>query len=118
MAASHPVPLEYPRRLISAWPGSEEVTREDAEVATALFRAGAIALQGAPSVAVKRTAYPQADELIRLQGRRGETWVTTLWHEPLLIDEGMRRLLELLDGTRDCQSLANSVSCSVDARRA
>lgn len=118
MEASHPLPVAYLRHLINTRPGSVTVTCDDADVATALFRAGAIELQGAPSAAVKGAAYPQADELIRFQGRRGEIWVTTLFHEPLLLDEGMRRLRGLLDGTRDCQALAQTASCSVDIMRA
>ena len=117
MSTPHPVPVAYLRRLIGLWPGSEAVIAEDADVATALFRAGALELHGAPSVAARADDRPCADALIRFQARRGDPGLTTLWHEPLLVDDGMRRLLELLDGTRDCITLTREASCSVEWMR-
>ena len=117
MSTPHPVPVAYLRRLIGLWPGSEAVSPEDSGVATALFRAGALELRGAPSVAVRAGDWPCADPLIRFQSRRGDPRLTTLWHEPLLVDDGLRRLLELLDGTRDSVALAREASCSVESMR-
>jgi SAM-dependent methyltransferase len=117
MSTSHPVPLRYLRRLIALWPESERVSSEDSEVALALARAGAIDLHGAPSAAVRFLPgmRPRADPLIRFQAGRGEPRLTTPWHQALAADDGMRRLLPLLDGTRDCEVLALETGSTVEA---
>ena len=120
MSTSHPVPLRYLRRLIGLWPESEAVSTEDADVALALFRAGAIDLHGAPSLAVRFLPgmRPCADSLIRFQARRGEPRLTTLCHEAVAADGGMRRLLALLDGTRDCEALARETGSTIEVMAA
>jgi SAM-dependent methyltransferase len=117
IATTHPVPVRFLRRLIKLWPGSEPVRKEDAGVAAALFRAGAVELLGAPSVAARAGDRPCADELIRFQARRGDPILTTLWHEPLEVDDGMRQLLTMLDGNRDRETLAREASCSEQEMR-
>ena len=119
MSASHPVPVAYLRRLIGLWPASEPVSAGDADVALALFRAGAIDLHGAASAAVRFApgTNPCADPLVRFQAGRGEPRLTTTWHEPLLVDDGLRALLALLDGTRDCETLARQTGCDVQVVR-
>ena len=116
MSTSHPVPITYLRRLIGLWPASEPVSSEDGDVALALFRAGAIDLHGAPSTAVRFVPFskPCADPLIRFQARRGEPRLTTTWHEPLVVDDGMRTLLGLLDGARDCDALARETGSAAE----
>jgi hypothetical protein len=118
MSTSHPVPLAYLRRLIGCRPGSEAVRVEDSSVATALFRAGAIALDGAESAARGVGDGPvRADALIRFQAERGDPIVTTLGHEALEVDDEMRPLLRLLDGTRDCAALARETGSDVSEMR-
>ena len=118
ISTTHPAPVAYLRRLIGLWPASEPVSTGDAEVATALFSAGAIALDGTASAAVRVGERPCADELIRFQAHRGDAIVTTLRHKPLQLDDGTRKLVALLDGTRDCERLALAAQCTVAAMRA
>jgi len=118
MATSHPVALAYLRRLIALGSSSEIVRAEDSDVASALYRAGAIELNWAEGAARRVGDGPvRADALVRFQAERGDSSVTTLWHEALAVDDEMRQLLKLLDGTRDCGALAHEVGCRVDAIR-
>ena len=111
MQSTHPQPLAYLRRLIALWPESAMVTAEDSSVALALFRSGAIDFHGAPALAIRFDphALPCADPMIRFQSQRAGPRLTTAWHEPLEVDEEMRRLLPFVDGTRDCAALAGLV---------
>ena len=117
MSISHPSPVTYLRRLIALAPASEAVSAMDADLAAALFNAGVIQLHGAASLAVRARERPCAGELIRFQARRGDKAVSNLRHEPLEVDDGMRRLLVLLDGTRDCETLAEAAGCTVEEMR-
>ena len=118
ISTTHPAPVTYLRRLIELWPASEPVSTGDAEVATALFSAGSIGLDGAASAAVRVSERPCADELIRFQSHRSDGIVTTLRHKPLQLDDGTRNLVALLDGTRDWETLALAAQCTVAVMRA
>jgi SAM-dependent methyltransferase len=64
----------------------------------------------APRFASAPSERPRASALARLQASAGE-WVTTLKHDTLRIEDGAgRRLLTLLDGTRDRAELIRSLS--------
>jgi methyltransferase-like protein/SAM-dependent methyltransferase len=73
--------------------------------------AGLVELHAAPlacaSVAGER---PEASALVRRQAALGLPRVTSLRHEPLVVDDGMRQLLGLLDGTRDRQAIAQGLA--------
>jgi methyltransferase-like protein len=62
----------------------------------------------APATASAPGARPRASALARREAALGET-VTTLDHETIALDERTRRLVELLDGTRDRDALAGRV---------
>jgi SAM-dependent methyltransferase len=109
ISIGHAAALSYLRGLIGLWPESARVSADEAGVAEALFRAGAIELHGDPSHAARASERPRVDELILQQLNRGDSVVSTLLHEPLQIDEEMRVLLPLLDGTRDCSDVAGAL---------
>lgn len=52
---------------------------------------------------------PRASALARRQLALGDETVTSLDHETIGLDERMRRLIELLDGTRDREALAREL---------
>jgi hypothetical protein len=113
MTTSHPVPVEYLRRLIAARPRSVPVTPEDAHVALELFKVGILELHGTPGIATLAGEKPCASPLARYQAERGEFPVTTLWHRPLEVDGAdARRMLTLLDGTRDRKALREAMNCT------
>jgi predicted O-methyltransferase YrrM len=113
MTTTHPVPVEYLRRVIAARPLSIPVTPEDAEVALALFKVGILELHGTPGIARPAGDQPCASLLARYQAARGEATVTTLWHRALeLGDAEARRMLTLLDGTRDREALCAAMECT------
>ena len=55
-----------------------------------------------------RATRPVASPLARLQAEQGPT-VTNLRHEPVKLNELFRRMLPLLDGTRDVEALVAGV---------
>lgn len=113
MTTTHPVPVEYLRRVIAARPVSIPVAPEDAEVALALFKVGILELHGTPGIARPAGDQPCASLLARYQAARGESTVTTLWHRALeLGDAEARRMLLLLDGTRDRGALCVAMGCT------
>jgi SAM-dependent methyltransferase len=113
MTTTHPVPVEYLRKLIAAQPLSLPVTAEDASVALALFKVGIIELHGVPGVARRAGDYPCASPLARHQAAHGEPVVATLRHRALeLGDAEARRVLTLLDGTRDHNTLCQEMGCT------
>ena len=52
---------------------------------------------------------PRASELARQELALGDETVTNLDHETIGLDERMRRLLTLLDGTRDREMLTREL---------
>ena len=115
MTTSHPVPVAYLRRLIEARPRRVPVTPEDADVALALFKVGILELHGTPGIARPAGESPCASPLARYQAAQGEATVTTLWHRALDVgDNEARRMLTLLDGTRDREALRAAMNCTRD----
>ena len=62
-----------------------------------------------PGHAAEPGERPRASALARRQLALGDETVTSLDHETIGLDERMRRLLELLDGTRDREALAREL---------
>lgn len=113
MTTSHPEWIAYMRRLIGLWPRSEPVSAEDAEIALELFRSDMIELHGFAGVARNAGERPRASAFARYQAARGDSRVTTLWHRSMdLADEGGRKLVVLMDGTRDRDELAREMGSS------
>jgi SAM-dependent methyltransferase len=134
LRTDHPLVKAALVALAEAWPGSlhfEQVaaaaaaklraTRDDATLGTALLaahRRGAVELHAwAPPVAAEAGDRPHASALARLQVAAGEPAVT-LRHETVRVDdERGRRLLALLDGTRDRRALAEALGLDERAAR-
>jgi methyltransferase-like protein len=69
-----------------------------------------------PRLAFTPSARPVASPLARLQAEHGLT-VTNLRHEPVKLNELPRRMLPLLDGTRDVEALvAGAVHLAQEGR--
>jgi hypothetical protein len=107
-------------RLGNAWPQSVGFAEllpapEDAEALAAIllhaFAAGMVELSAHRFVFAERAGErPEASPLARRQAARGET-VTTLRHTSLRLgDEVARRLVTLLDGTRDRAAIAATLA--------
>ncbi len=62
----------------------------------------------APRLAATASTRPVASPLARLQAARGAA-VTNLRHEPVILPEVPRRMLPLLDGTRDIEALVADI---------
>ncbi len=113
MKTTHPVPIEYMRRLIQARPQFIKVEPDQAHVALELFKVGIIELHAMPGVAAVDGEKPCASPLALHQVANDEPVVTTLWHRALEIEgDDARRMLTLLDGTRDREALCEAMSCS------
>ena len=63
----------------------------------------------APAIATAAGECPRASPIARLEAQRGRTVVTTLCHQAWAIDAFGRRLLPLLDGTRERTALLAAV---------
>jgi PKMT, C-terminal winged helix domain len=63
----------------------------------------------APPLASVPGERPRSSELARRQLALGDETVTSLDHETVGLDERMRRLVELADGTRDREALAREL---------
>jgi SAM-dependent methyltransferase len=134
LRTDHPLVKAALVALADAWPGSLpfepladaaaarlRATRDDATLATALvaaYRRGAVELHAwAPPAAGEAGDRPHASALARLQVAAGEPAVT-LRHETVRVDdERGRRLLALLDGTRDRRALAEALALDERAAR-
>ena len=115
LTTTHPVPIEYMRRLIASRPVALQVGPEQAHVAMELFKVGIIELQATPGIAVVAGHKPCASPLVRYQAVNGESPVTTLSHRAIEIEgEEARRMLTLLDGTRDRAELCQAMDCSAE----
>ncbi|HEY4360643.1 MAG TPA: class I SAM-dependent methyltransferase [Bryobacteraceae bacterium] len=100
--------------LIQRWPASRPLDPPETDLAVELYRRDLIELSTFPSAAVKAGDKPAASPLVRYQAQQNHPSVSTLRHRALSIeDESGRRLLSLLDGTRDRGQLAMEMSCSV-----
>jgi SAM-dependent methyltransferase len=101
-------------RLGEAWPGAVAVAELDGDaVCEALLRAYAANLVQlhvwAPTLATTPSERPQASALARLQAAEG-TRVTTLRHGSIEVSDDLgRRLITLLDGTRDRAALQAAI---------
>ena len=87
--------------------------RTDAEFLTAVWMTGMIELQGhKPNCLETVGEYPKACPLARLQARLGPT-VTTRRHDTMRLEDApSRKLLELLDGSRDRTQIADAMMAS------
>jgi SAM-dependent methyltransferase len=113
LTTTHPVPVEYMRRLIESRPVAIRVGPEEAHVALELFKVGIIELQATPGIAAAPGETPCTSPLVRYQAVNGQSLVTTLSHRAIEIEgEEARRMLMLLDGTRDRAALCSAMDCS------
>jgi hypothetical protein len=113
MTTTHPVPVEYLRRLITLAPGSERIATEESDLAVQLYRAGMIYIRAFPGVARRAGERPCASAFARYQAARGDARVTTLGHRTMaLAEEEARKLIGLLDGRRDRAELVIEMGCS------
>lgn len=113
LTTTHPVPIAYMRRLIQSRPISIKVEPDQAHVALELFKGSIIELHAAPGAAAEAGPRPRVSPLARHQAANGELHVTTLWHRALEVEgEDARRMLTLLDGTRDREALCQAMDCS------
>ncbi len=113
LTTTHPVPIEYMRRLIASRPVALRVGTEQAHVALELFKVGIIELQATPGIAAVAGNKPCASPLLRYQAANEQSPVTTLSHRAIEIEgEEARRMLTLLDGTRDREGLCAAMNCS------
>jgi hypothetical protein len=113
LTTTHPVPIEYMRRLIESRPVALRVGPEQAHVALELFKVGIIELQATSGIAAVAGDKPCASPLVRYQAAQGQSPVTTLWHRAIEIEgEEARRMLMLLDGSRDREALCAAMECS------
>ena len=113
LTTTHPVPIEFMRRLIQSRPISIKVEPDHANVALELFKGGIIELRTTPGVAAEAGPMPRVSPLARHQAANGELHVTTLWHRALEVEgDDARRMLSLLDGTSDRAALSQAMDCS------
>jgi hypothetical protein len=113
LTTTHPVPVEYMRRLIESRPVALRVGPEQAHVALELFKVGIIELQATAGIAAPAGDRPRASSLVRYQAAHEQSPVTTLWHRAIEIEgQEARRMLMLLDGGRDREALCAAMECS------
>jgi hypothetical protein len=113
MTTTHPKALDYMRRLIAIWPCAKDVEAGEADLALQLFQSGMVELNTLPSAAVRAGDRPVASPLARYQAERREARITTLRHRSVAVEGELSwRLLTLLDGTRDRETLAREINCS------
>ena len=80
------------------------------------FAAGLVDLRVIPGPFVAEPGqYPRANALARLQARRG-SMVASMRHEPLMLDEFNRQLVQRLDGEQDRNALIDAMERLVKAR--
>ena len=113
LTTTHPVPIEYMRRLIESRPVALRVGPEEAHVGLELFKVGIIELQAAPGISAVAGDKPCASPLVRYQAAHGQSPVTTLGHRAIEIEgEEARRMLTLLDGSREREALREAMDCT------
>jgi SAM-dependent methyltransferase len=120
LTTNHPLGKELLRTLSSLWPRSMQLSefpldsyRADttADLLMSLIRSGALELRTSPPrMSESISQRPMASALARLQIAEGYQRVTSQRHQALeMSDEIGRRLLCLLDGNHDRQSIARSL---------
>jgi hypothetical protein len=113
MTTEHPIAVGYLRRLMKAWPLSERVTVDDAGLALKLYKVSMIELHGFAGSAKRAGARPRVSRFARYQTSRGDSHVTTLWHRTVALgDAEAKRMIGLMDGSRDRDKLARTMGCS------
>lgn len=126
LKTAHPLAKAVLSRLVEAWPGTLAVSRLNAEIGEeraasvarillSAFAGGVIELYSTPPpIAAVPGERPRVTALARLQTRRGET-ITTLLHGYITVTDPLaRRLITLLDGTRDRAALLAELSAPAD----
>jgi hypothetical protein len=104
---------EFLRDLIRLWPRTRPLVREEADLALELFRRDLLELGSVPGLATPPGEKPLASPLVRYQAAHGDPAVFTLRHRVLAVEDAEgRRLLTLLDGSRDRDTLAREMGCS------
>jgi precorrin-6B methylase 2 len=104
---------EFLRELIGLWPRTRPLNREEVGLALELYRREMIELSVLPGLAAAPGEKPVASPLVRYQAARGDATVFTLRHRALAVEDADgRRLLTLLDGSRDRDTLAHEMGCS------
>jgi hypothetical protein len=107
--AVNEIAAPFLRELIALLPQSRPLEPGETEMALELYRRDLIELRVGPDPAVRASDRPLASPLVRLQLARGATQVTTLQHRVAELEhEDSRRLVTLLDGSRDLDELADS----------
>ncbi len=112
LRTAHPAAIAVLNALIESWPSAVPVpelpgdAREVEAILMSAFKAGMVRLYAdPPALEATSGGRPVASPLARIQAGAGET-VTTLLHTSIEIrDPVARRLLVLLDGTRDRAAL-------------
>jgi SAM-dependent methyltransferase len=113
MTTTHPVPIEYMRRLIQTRPQPIQIEPDHSHLALELYKVGIIELHATPGAAAVAGEKPHASPLAMYQAAHGAPVVTTLWHRALEVEgEEARKMLTLLDGTRDREALCQAMDCS------
>jgi SAM-dependent methyltransferase len=101
------------RNLIAMWPASRPLQLDETELALELFRRDLLELRTLPSVATQAGETPRVSPLVRYQAARGDATVSTLHHRALTLEDAEgRRLLTILDGSRERDQLAREMNCS------
>ncbi len=116
LRTAHPAAIAVLNALIDSWPRAVAVpelpgdAREVEAILMSAFTAGMVRLYAdPPALAATPGERPVASPLARIQAVAGET-VTTLLHTSIEIrDPVARRLLVLLDGTRDRAALVKEL---------
>ncbi len=103
--------LDAARQLSASAAAREEDATALASFLFATYGAGVVEAHGwAPKLGLGTEERPQASRLARLQATRGEI-LTNLSHAPVRVEDGLgRRLLPLLDGTRDRAALVEALA--------
>jgi SAM-dependent methyltransferase len=123
LTTNHPFAKEALCRLASLWPGSMKISElpldqyspdSIADLLMRLHDAGAIELRThPPKIAAAVSECPAASALARAQIAEGCHLVTNQRHMSIeLEDEHSRRVLSLLDGSRDRRTLARELSAA------
>ncbi len=101
------------RELIGLWPRTRPLVRQEVDLALELYRRDMLELGVLPGLAAPPGEKPLASPLVRYQAARGDAVVFTLRHRALVLEDAEgRRLLALLDGSRDRDTLALEMECS------
>jgi hypothetical protein len=106
--AVNEIAAPFLRELIALLPQSRPLEPDETEIALELYRRDLVELRAGPDPAVRASDRPLASPLVRFQLARGAIQVTTLQHRVAELEqEEARRLVRLLDGSRDLDELAN-----------